>query len=81
MDKQATDLMDTGYELASHLVDYAMDKTDNNGMVASLALGMAYASLMSANRIDEEKAVSLVRGVYERASRLEALVGGSRETH
>lgn len=81
MDKKATDLMDTGYELASHLVDYAMDKADNNGMIASLALGMAYASLMSANRIKEDKAVELVRGVYERAARLEAAMGGSRETH
>lgn len=81
MDEKSTDLMDTGYELASHLVDYAMDKTDNNGMIASLSLGMAYASLMSANRIDEEKAIALVRGVYERAARLEALIGGSRETH
>lgn len=81
MDEKSTDLMDTGYELASHLVNYAMDKTDNNGMIASLALGMAYASLMSASRIDEEKAVALVRGVYQRAARLEAAMGGSRETH
>jgi hypothetical protein len=58
-----------------------MDKTENNGMLASLALGMAYASLMSANRIDETKAVELVRGVYQRAARLEELMGGSRETH
>ena len=81
MDEKATDLMDTGYELASHLVDYSMDKTDNNGMLASLALGMAYASLMCSNRISEEKAIALVRGVYQRAARLEELMGGSRETH
>ena len=67
MDKKATDLMDTGYELASHLVDYSMDKS--------------YASLMCSNRIDEEKAVDLVRGVYQRAARLEQVMGGSRETH
>jgi len=81
MDEQATNLMDDGYALAAYLVDHSMDKTNNNGMLASLALGMAYASLMCSNRIDEEKAVSLVRGVYERATRLEQLVGGSNETH
>jgi hypothetical protein len=79
--EEATKLMDDGYELASYLVDHAMDKTKNNGMLASLALGMAYASLMCSNRISEERAVALVRGVYERASRLEELMGGSRETH
>jgi hypothetical protein len=81
MDEQATNLMDEGYALAAYFVDHSMDKTNNNGMLASLALGMAYASLMCSNRIDEEKAVSLVRGVYERATRLEQLVGGSNETH
>jgi hypothetical protein len=50
-------------------------------MVASLALGMAYASLMSANRIDEAKAIELVRGVYARAAHFESMIGGSRETH
>lgn len=81
MDKQATQLMDDGYELASYFVDHAMDKTNNNGMLASLALGMAYASLMCANRISQDRAMDLVRGVYERAERLEALSGASRETH
>ena len=81
MDKKATDLMDTGSELASHLVDYSMDKSDNTGMVASLALGMAYASLMCSILIDEEKAVDLVRGVFQRAARLVLVLGGSRETH
>jgi len=81
MEEESKKLMDSGYELASYFVDHAMDKTENNGMLASLALGMAYASLMSANRIDEQKAIDLVRGVYERAARLEALIGGSRETH
>ena len=79
--EESTKMMDDGYELASYFVDHAMDKTDNNGMLASLALGMAYASLMCSNRIDEEKAIALVRGVYQRAARLEALMGGSRETH
>ena len=79
--EESTKLMDDGYALASYFVDHAMDKTDNNGMVASLALGMAYASLMCSNRISEEKAVALVRGVYQRAARLEALMGGSNETH
>jgi len=81
MEEESKKLMDSGYELASYFVDHAMDKTNNNGMVASLALGMAYASLMSANRIDETKAIELVRGVYQRAARLEELMGGSRETH
>ena len=81
MEADAQKLMDSGYELASYFVDHAMDKTNNNGMVASLALGMAYASLMSANRIDETKAIELVRGVYARAAHFESLIGGSRETH
>jgi len=81
MEEESKKLMDSGYELASYFVDHAMDKTENNGMLASLALGMAYASLMSANRIDETKAIELVRGVYQRAARLEALMGVSRETH
>jgi hypothetical protein len=81
MEEESKKLMDSGYELASYFVDHAMDKTENNGMLASLALGMAYASLMSANRIDETKAIELVRGVYQRAARLEELMGGSRETH
>jgi len=81
MEEKATDLMDTGYGLAAHLVDYSMDKADNNGMIASLALGMAYASLMCSNRIDEQKAIDLVRGVYARAAHFESLIGGSRETH
>jgi hypothetical protein len=57
-----------------------MEKSNNNGMLASLALGMAYASLMCSNRISEDKAVDLVRGVYARAARLDAM-GGSHETH
>jgi hypothetical protein len=81
MEADAQKLMDSGYELASYFVDHAMDKTENNGMLASLALGMAYASLMSANRIDETKAIELVRGVYERAARFESMIGGFRETH
>lgn len=81
MEKDSQMLMDSGYELASYFVDHAMDKTENNGMLASLALGMAYASLMSANRIDETKAIELVRGVYARAAHFESLIGGSRETH
>lgn len=81
MEKDSQMLMDVGYELASYFVDHAMDKTENNGMLASLALGMAYASLMSANRIDETKAIELVRGVYARAAHFESLIGGSRETH
>ena len=81
MEKDSQMLMDLGYELASYFVDHAMDKTQNNGMVASVALGMAYASLMCSNRISEEKAIALVRGVYQRAARLEELMGGSRETH
>lgn len=81
MEEESKKLMDSGYELASYFVDHAMDKTENNGMLASLALGMAYASLMSANRIDEQKAIELVRGVYERAARFESMIGGSRETH
>ncbi len=81
MEEESKKLMDSGYELASYFVDHAMDKTENNGMLASLALGMAYASLMSANRIDETKAIELVRGVYQRAARLEELMGGSHETH
>ena len=72
--------MDTTYELATYLVDHAMEKSNNNGMLASLALGMAYASLMCSNRISEDKAVDLVRGVYARAARLDAM-GGSHETH
>ena len=80
MEEESKKLMDSGYELASYFVDHAMDKTENNGMLASLALGMAYASLMSANRIDETKAIELVRGVYQRAARFDAM-GGSRETH
>jgi hypothetical protein len=81
MEEESKKLMDSGYELASYFVDHAMDKTENNGMLASLALGMAYASLMSANRIDEQKAIELVRGVYERAARFESMIGGSRATH
>ena len=81
MEEESKKLMDSGYELASYFVDHAMDKTNNNGMVASLALGMAYASLMSANRIDETKAIELVRGVYARAAHFESMIGGSRETH
>ena len=81
MEADAQKLMDSGYELASYFVDHAMDKTENNGMLASLALGMAYASLMSANRIDEAKAIELVRGVYARAAHFESMIGGSRETH
>ena len=81
MDDDSKKLTDEGYELAAYFVDHAMDKTDNNGMIASLALGMAYASLMCSNRISEDRAVALVRGVYQRAARLEALMGGSRETH
>jgi hypothetical protein len=81
MEEESQKLMDVGYELASYFVDHAMDKTENNGMLASLALGMAYASLMSANRIDETKAIELVRGVYARAAHFESLIGGSRETH
>lgn len=81
MEDKATKLTDDGYALATYLVDHVMDLTKNNGMLASLGLGMAYASLMCSNKIDEEKAVSLVRGVYERANRLEAVIGGSRETH
>jgi hypothetical protein len=81
MDEESAKLTDQGYELASYFVDHAMDKTENNGMLASLALGMAYASLMCSNRISEDKAVALVRGVYQRAARLEELMGGSRETH
>jgi hypothetical protein len=80
MEEESKKLMDSGYELASYFVDHAMDKTENNGMLASLALGMAYASLMSANRIDETKAIELVRGVYQRAARFDAM-GGSHETH
>jgi hypothetical protein len=81
MEADAQKLMDSGYELASYFVDHAMDKTENNGMLASLALGMAYASLMCSNRIDEQKAIDLVRGVYARAAHFESLIGGSRETH
>ena len=44
MEEESQKLMDVGYELASYFVDHAMDKTENNGMLASLALGMAYAS-------------------------------------
>ena len=81
MEEASKKLMDSGYELASYFVDHAMEKTENNGMLASLALGMAYASLMSANRIDETKAIELVRGVYARAAHFESMIGGSRETH
>lgn len=81
MDDESKKLTDEGYVLASYLVDHAMDKANNNGMMASLSLGMAYASLMCSNRISEDKAVALVRGVYQRAARLEGLMGGSRETH
>jgi len=81
MEEESKKLMDSGYELASYFVDHAMDKADNNGMIASLALGMAYASLMCSNRIDEQKAIDLVRGVYARAAHFESLIGGSHETH
>ena len=81
MEKESQMLMDLGYELASYFVDHAMDKTQNNGMVASVALGMAYASLMCSNRIDEQKAIDLVRGVYARAAHFESIIGGSHETH
>ena len=81
MEEESKKLMDSGYELASYFVDHAMDKTENNGMLASLALGMAYASLMSANRIDETKAIELVRCIYARAAHFEPMIGGSRETH
>jgi len=81
MEEESKKLMDSGYELASYFVDHAMDKTENNGMLASLALGMAYASLMCSNRIDEQKAIDLVRGVYARAAHFESLIGGSHETH
>ena len=81
MEEESKKLMDEGYELASYFVDHAMDKTNNNGMVASVALGMAYASLMCSNRISEDKAVDLVRGVYARAAHFESMIGGSRETH
>lgn len=80
MSKQSEKLMDDGYELASYLVDHAMDKTQNNGMLASLGLGMAYASLMCAHNIPQDRAIDLVRGVYERSERL-ANLGGSHETH
>ena len=81
MEEESKKLMDSGYELASYFVDHAMDKTNNNGMLASLALGMAYASLMCSNRIDEQKAIDLVRGVYARAAHFESSIGGSHETH
>jgi len=81
MEEESQKLMDSGYELASYFVDHAMDKTNNNGMLASLALGMAYASLMCSNRIDEQKAIDLVRGVYARAAHFESIIGGSHETH
>ena len=80
MDKLEPPSMDTTYDLASYIVDHAMEKADNNGMLASLALGMAYASLMCSNRIAEEKAKALISGVYERSARLGAM-GGSHETH
>ena len=80
MDQKETQSMNTAYELATYLVDHAMDKTNNNGMLASIALGMAYASLMCSNRIAEGKAKALISDVYERAARFDAM-GGSHETH
>lgn len=80
MDQKETQSMNTAYELATYLVDHAMDKTNNNGMLASLALGMAYASLMCSNRVAEGKAKALISDVYERAARFDAM-GGSHETH
>ena len=80
MDKPELQSMSTAYELATYLVDHAMDKANGNGMLASLALGMAYASLMCSNRVAEEKAQALISGVYERSARFDAM-GGSHETH
>ena len=73
--------MEEGHAIATRLLNAAMDATTDNPMVASLALGIAYASLMSANKISEQAAVELVHSIYARAENFRNLTGGSLETH